>query len=149
MPVKVTFRLLLLFAVLLLGKISSFAQSGDPLTRLWYNEEKNAKIEIYKGKDDRYYGKVVWLKVPTVDGKPKTDAHNSDEKKRNEPILGLIILKGIRKVGKNEYEDGTIYDPKNGSTYKCKMSFEGEKLNLRGYIGFSWIGRTTTWTKAE
>lgn len=149
MPVKNIVRLSLLFAIILLSKIPSFAQSGDPLVRLWYNEEKNAKIEIYKAKDDRYYGKVVWLKVPTVDGKPKTDIHNADEKKRGQPIIGLVILKGIKKVGDNDYEDGTVYDPKNGSTYKCKMYFDGDKLNLRGYIGFSWIGRTTTWTKAE
>lgn len=149
MPIKNIVRLSLLFVLALLSKVPLFAQSGDPLLHLWYNEEKNAKIEIYKAKDGRYYGKVVWLKVPTVDGKPKTDIHNSDEKKRNQPIIGLVILKGIKKVGNNDYEDGTVYDPKNGSTYKCKMSFDGDKLNLRGYIGFSWIGRTTTWTKAE
>ncbi|MGN6567247.1 MAG: DUF2147 domain-containing protein [Flavipsychrobacter sp.] len=149
MPIKNIAHLSLLFVLALLSQVPLFAQSGDPLLHLWYNEEKNAKIEIYKGKDDRYYGKVVWLKVPTVDGKPKTDIHNSDEKKRNQPIIGLVILKGIKKVGDNDYEEGTVYDPKNGSTYKCKMSFDGDKLNLRGYIGFSWIGRTTTWTKAE
>jgi uncharacterized protein (DUF2147 family) len=29
------------------------------------------------------------------------------------------------------------------------MTWKGETLDLRGYIGFSLIGRTTTWTKTD
>jgi uncharacterized protein (DUF2147 family) len=58
-----------------------------------------------------------------------------------------MILKGFEKDGDNEYEDGTIYDPKNGKTYSCIIRQKGNKLSVRGYIGVSLIGRTTTWTK--
>ena len=44
------------------------------------------------------------------------------------------------------YKDGTIYDPKSGKTYSCKMTIDGNKLKIRGYIGISLFGRTEVWT---
>lgn len=126
-----------------------FAQA-DPLGKnLWYNGDKKAKIQIYKATDGKFYGKIVWLKEPDRDGKPKLDIHNNDKARQNDPVMGLIILKAFKKTDDTHYEDGTIYDPKNGKTYSCKMTLEGDKLYVRGYIGFSLIGRTETWTKAD
>jgi hypothetical protein len=48
------------------------AQS-DKIEGVWLNEEKDAKIQIYKARDGKFYGKIVWLKDPTENGKPKTD----------------------------------------------------------------------------
>ncbi len=141
---------LLLLIILALGPATtSFAQT-DPLEHnLWYNTEKTAKIQIYKARDGNFYGKIVWLKIPTVDGKPKVDVHNPDKNRQNDPIMGLLILKGFKKDGEHGYEDGTIYDPKNGKTYSCKMTLDGDKLDVRGYVGFSLLGRTEHWTKAD
>lgn len=148
MPGKYSLRTIFTIAILLGLRSLSFAQ--DALERnLWYNEEKTAKIQIYKGNDGKFYGKIVWLKVPDRDGKPKTDINNPDDKRKNDPVLGLVMLKGFKKDGDKLYDDGTIYDPKNGKTYSCKITNKGNELDVRGYIGFSWIGRTTVWTKAE
>ena len=122
----------------------------DPVERfLWYDAAKTAKIKIFKAPDGKYYGKVVWLKVPDRDGKPKVDSHNPSKARRNDPLLGLLLLKGLEKTGDNTYENGTIYDPNNGKTYSCKLTCKGDLLDLHGYIGFSFIGRSTTWSKAE
>lgn len=128
----------------------SFASAQcDPIEGYWFNEEKSAKVQIYKGRDNRFYGKVAWLKVPTRDGKPKMDQRNPDPNKRNNPIVGLTILKGFEKDGSNEYDDGTIYDPKNGKTYSCKMTLDGSTLDVRGFIGVSMIGRSTKWYRSN
>lgn len=141
-------RLITLSTLILIRSVTLMAQ--DILEKnLWYNEEKTAKIQIYKASDNKYYGKIVWLKIPEVDGRPKVDIHNPDKARRNDPIMGLLLLKGFKKNGEKEYTDGTIYDPKNGKTYKCIMTLKGDRLDLRGYIGFSLIGRTTVWTKTE
>ena len=124
---------------------SVFAQNA--IEGMWFNEEKSAKIQIYKAKDNKYYGKIVWLKEPLRDGKPKTDLENPDPRKRTQPIIGLTILRGFVKDDE-EYEGGTIYDPKNGKTYSCKIKHRGNTLDVRGYVGISLIGRTTTWTRA-
>ena len=140
--------LLLMFAIVLGFNSSAFSQS-DPIERTWYNGQKNGKVQIYKAKDGKFYGKIVWLAEPNRDGRPKLDIHNTDAKKRSRPLMGMVVLRGFKKVGGNEYEDGTIYDPKNGKTYSCKMELNGDKLDVRGYVGVSLLGRTDTWTPAN
>jgi uncharacterized protein (DUF2147 family) len=141
-------RILLLSLLFLLCKITSWAQI-DPIEHEWFNEEKTAKIQIYKAVDGKYYGKIIWLKEPLKDGKPKVDFRNPDANKKNNPVIGLCILKGFNKENTNEYSNGTIYDPKNGKTYSCIINHKGNKLDVRGYYGISLIGRSTIWTLAE
>jgi len=148
MAINKSFRIILLLLTLLGSRFSSWAQA-DQIEHIWYNEEKTGKIQVYKGTDNKFYGKIIWLKEPDRDGKPKTDINNPDEKRRNEPELGLVVLTGFVKDGEHGYQDGKIYDPKNGKTYSCKMTINGNKLDVRGYVGFSLFGRTTKWTRAD
>lgn len=130
----------------------AFAQSNaDDVVGVWFNEEKDAKIEIFKC-GNKYCGKIIWLKEPNrEDGSEKLDRENPEAKLRSRKIMGLQILEGFEFEGDGEYEDGEIYDPKKGKTYDCLMelSDNGKKLDVRGYVGFSLIGRTTTWTRAQ
>ena len=122
--------------------------SADAILGLWFNAEKDAKIEVYKS-DGNYYGKVVWLKNPLDEkGKPKTDVKNPDPKLKTRPRLNLVVLTGLKAKGNGMYEKGKIYDPKNGKTYSCQAELKNAKtLALRGYIGVSVIGRTSEWTR--
>lgn len=85
----------LVFMIALLAQTVAFAQ--DPIEGLWYNEEETAKIKIYRAKNDKFYGKIDWLKEPVKDGKERTDEKNPDKDKRNERLLGLVVLKGFEK----------------------------------------------------
>ena len=134
-----------LFLVSLLGTQLASAQA-DKIEGIWLNEEKDAKIQIYKARDGKFYGKIVWLRDPIKNGKPKTDEKNPKENLKQQPLVELVILKGFEADG-NTYEDGTIYDPQNGKTYDCKMTYKGKTLAIRGYIGLSLFGRTTIWER--
>lgn len=140
---------LLLLTIIFMGINAAVKAQTDPIEKVWYNQEKTAKIQVYKAKDGKFYGKMVWLKEPLENGKPKVDKENPDEKKRNTPLIGLILLRGLEKDGDKEYDGGKIYDPKNGKTYSCKITHKGNSLDLRGFVGISLIGRTSTWTLAE
>jgi uncharacterized protein (DUF2147 family) len=144
-----SFSLRVVFFSLLLSATYTIAKAQDQIEKVWYNQEKTSKIQVYKAKDGKFYGKIIWLKEPLRNGKPKVDEQNPDEKKRSQPTLGLIVLTGLKKDGDKDYEDGKIYDPKNGKTYSCKASYKGNTLDLRGYVGISLIGRTSTWTVAD
>ena len=65
-------------------------------------------------------------------------------------MIGMMILNGMKKQGE-EYAGGQILDPANGKTYKCKMwtSEGGKRLNVRGFIGVSMLGRTQVWVREE
>jgi uncharacterized protein (DUF2147 family) len=141
-------RFVLILLTIVAVSINAKAQT-DKIEGLWYNDVKTAKIQISKESNGKFYGKVVWLKEPLKDVKPKVDEMNSDEKLRSRPRLGLPVLADFVKDGDNKYSGGTIYDPNNGKTYSCKMTYKGKTLDIRGYIGISLFGRTTTWSRAE
>jgi uncharacterized protein (DUF2147 family) len=144
-----TKKLTLSIAMLLFFVLSVSAQNADAVLGKWLNPSGEGQVEIYK-KGDKYFGKLAWIKFPNdANGKPKTDVKNPEESLRTRPELGLELLKNFTFDGDNVYEGGTIYDPKSGKTYSCKMTLNGKKLKIRGYIGVSLFGRTEEWTRVE
>jgi uncharacterized protein (DUF2147 family) len=128
---------------------TAFAQQKDDILGKWLNSSGEGQIEVYK-KGDKYFGKLAWLKNPNNEkGKPKTDHKNPNAGLQNKPLLGLEILKNF-VFDKDEWTDGTIYDPKTGKTYSCNITLKNNgTLNVRGYVGISLIGRTDVWKRVK
>jgi uncharacterized protein (DUF2147 family) len=126
-----------------------FSHAQSQIVGVWYNTVKTGKVEISKV-NNQYFGKIIWLKEPLSEktGKQKVDEYNPDKNLTKNPIIGLEVLKGFEFDGNNVYKNGTIYDPENGKTYKCKITQVDENnLDLRGYIGVPALGRTEKWTR--
>jgi uncharacterized protein (DUF2147 family) len=144
-------RFTLLLAFIFLITLRLYAQNNpDAVLGTWYNGSRESRIEIYKCAD-KYCGKIVWLNEPNYeDGKPKVDKNNPDAKLKSRPIMGMPLMKDFEYDSKNVWEDGEIYDPKSGKTYSCKMTLtDNDRLEVRGYVGISLIGRTDVWTRAK
>lgn len=128
-------------------------QPGDRILGVWATGKAEAHVEIFRD-ENGYHGKIIWLKEPfypdddaTMAGQPKTDRENPDPDLRARSIDGLRIMEGFRYAGRNRWVDGSIYDPENGKTYKCRLQLTDRGiLKVRGYIGVSLFGRTTEWT---
>ena len=128
---------------------SLFAQEANDILGYWLNEEADAKIEVFK-QDDKFFGKIVWLEEPKYEnGEWKLDTENPDENLRHRKKLGLQIMRNlVWDKGDKEWNDGKIYDAREGDTYSLYATLKGKEiLNLRGYIGFSIFGKTTSWTR--
>lgn len=147
----------LLVSMVFFAALSSAAAAADPdaIVGVWNNAEKDAKIEVFRC-GEAYCGRIVWLKTPDypadsedgVPGTPKLDHNNPDKALQQMPVIGLQIVRDFRFDEENRWSGGLVYDPKNGKTYKGKMTLTAQdRLDLRGYIGISLIGRTTTWTR--
>jgi uncharacterized protein (DUF2147 family) len=139
-----TKKLTLIPFVFLMFLRLSFAQTApqDAVVGVWFNAEKDGKVQIYK-QADKYYGKLIWLK------NSRKDNENPDNKLKSRDLQGIVLLSGFKYTGK-AWEDGTIYDPKNGKTYSCIIkSVNANTLDIRGYVGISLLGRTTRWTRAN
>lgn len=131
--------------------VACLAQNPDDVVGIWLNPIGEGKIKIFKS-GEYYYGNLIWIKNPLNEqGQPKVDDKNPDASKRNRKIQGLLILTGFTFDANNKHWDkGQIYDPKSGKLYSCKMTIGSDgKLNIRGFIGISLIGRTESWTRVE
>ncbi|PBI94513.1 hypothetical protein BSF41_02620 [Flavobacterium sp. ACN2] len=107
--------------------------------------EAKSIVEIYE-KSGKIYGKVVDI---LRDSRKKDVCVKCDGAEKNKPILGMVIINGLKKDG-SEYNGGTILDPTSGKKYKCYVTLESaDKLKLRGYVGISLMGRTQYWTRVK
>jgi len=121
----------------------SQAVMKDAVLGEWLAESKDGKVLIYK-QGEKYFGKISWGR----DGDRK-DVNNPDDKLKTQPVIGSVILRGFDFTGKI-WENGTIYDPSNGKTYSCTIKIKKpNELEIRGYVGISLLGRTTTWTRVK
>lgn len=142
-------KIFLLATMLCFSLLALAKTNPDDIIGVWLSANGQAHLQIYK-EADKYFGKLVWLKDPNnAKGGPKVDANNPDESLRTKPLLGLVILRNF-KYDDGEWSGGRVYDPQNGKDYKCYMKLKDAKtLNVRGYIGFSLLGRTEVWTRVK
>ena len=129
--------------------ISLFAQKD--IVGVWKTIDddgvtEKSYVEIWKD-GNTYKGKI--LDIFNKDDRDNLCTEcDEDDPRYNKPVLGLQIIDKLKKVDENEWDDGEILDPNNGEVYDCKMYID-EKGNLivRGYIGWSLIGRSQTWIR--
>jgi len=129
--------------------IAFYAQSHSVIGKWKTIDDQTGKaksiVEIYE-RSGKVYGKIVDI-IDSEKRKSLCTVCTGDEK--NKPIVGLVIIKGLKKDGK-EYNDGKILDPTTGKLYKCFLALEGnDKLKVRGYIGVSLFGRTQIWNRVK
>ena len=114
--------------------------------------EQLSIVEIRKGNDGRYHGKIVY-RYPNSHSITLTNCTKCPAPNTNKPILGLEILSGFREDPNkpDSYIDGRVLEPTSGRIYKGKavVSGEGKRLRMRGYMGVSALGRTVVWLRTD
>jgi uncharacterized protein (DUF2147 family) len=125
--------------------------TADPTSPigLWKTfDDKTGKakglIRIYEH-DGKFFGRLEESFSPGAEHRVCTVC--TDERK-DQPVIGLTIIRNLQRDD-NEYAGGDILDPESGSVYRCKMHLEegGARLVVRGFIGFSLLGRSQTWQR--
>ena len=114
--------------------------------------EQLSIVEIRKGADGRYHGKIAY-RYPVPGGAALINCTKCPPPYTNQPLLGLEILSGFKEDPdkRNAYVDGKILEAKSGKIYKAKanLSADGKRLRLRGYVGISVLGRTQVWIRTD
>ncbi|RYY77987.1 MAG: DUF2147 domain-containing protein [Moraxellaceae bacterium] len=136
--------------------LTTFANAAD-LTGTWRTiDDKTgvvrAHIKMTKQADGGYIGTLV-EDFPAAGETPLVTCNKCPAPYTNKPIIGLQILKGFREDPNhpNNFIDGKVLDPRSGHIYsgKAKLSSDGRKFRLRGYVGISVLGRSQTWLRQE
>ena len=136
------------------GTARAAPTAAESILGRWLVDDKEAVVEIYPCAA-AFCGRIAWLKEPLfppdddggMAGKPKTDRNNPVAARRTDPILGSTVLRDLQFTGSG-WERGRLYDPETGTTYTCRARLTGaSRLEIRGYLGFSVLGRTVVWTR--
>ncbi|MCU4392458.1 DUF2147 domain-containing protein [Acinetobacter courvalinii] len=143
-----------LISILFLTMISSFSFAQD-ITGLWQSiDDKTGApkgiVEIRQEANGTYTGKVVKI-TPRTGYIPKEICVDCPAPYTNKPIIGLDVVTGLKHSEGLNYTSGRILDPNTGKIYsmKAKLSANGKRLHLRGYLGISALGRTQIWIRTE
>ncbi|MBD8010294.1 MULTISPECIES: DUF2147 domain-containing protein [Acinetobacter] len=146
------FKLVLMFFVTMMSGMI-YAQD---LTGTWQQiDDKTgspkAIIEIRQNDNGTFAGKIVKV-TPRPGYTPQKTCNKCPAPYTNQPILGMDVLTGLKNVeGTNNYEKGRVIDPLSGKIYdaKVRLSANGKRLTLRGYVGVSALGRSQTWIRQD
>lgn len=141
-----------LYTTLLFFTVSALtlsAQQTESPEGMWQTKddetgEVESVVEIYE-QDGAYFGRIAEILTDNKDAK----CTKCSGKQKDQPVLGLVIIKDLEKDG-DEWNGGTIMDPRNGSTYRLISWFDEDPNTL--YIrGKHWTGlyRTQTWTRKK
>lgn len=123
------------------------AQKCDAVLGTWLSATKEGHILMYK-RGNKYYGKLNWIILPKdASGKLQTDKMNVHPELKKRQLLNLEIVKDFVCDG-DTYKNGTIYDPKRGKAFNCKLSVSGNILTVKGYIGMIPV-HTEKWTRIK
>jgi len=143
-----------LFGALILSVMSSLSFAED-ITGMWQSiDDKTgapkALVEIRKEANGTYAGKIVKI-TPRAGYTPKETCVDCPAPYTNKPILGLDVMTGLKQGEGLNYVNGRILDPNSGKIYsmKAKLSSNGKRLHLRGYVGVSALGRNQIWLRDE
>ncbi len=128
------------------------APSGEPSAAgLWEQVDENTgKPESWFRITERngiYQGTIVKIFFKPGED-PNWICDKCEGAERGAPVLGLALIKGMNRKGLT-YENGTIMDPRDGAVYRAlmQMSPDGKKLEVRGYLGISFFGRSQIWNR--
>ena len=142
-------------ACLLAGAAFGAAAQATSPAGLWRTIDDSSKkdkslVRIVEA-NGVYTGKVE--KIVDPDSPKDGVCKDCSDERKDKPILGMTIIRNMKQSGddKTLFEGGDILDPNNGKVYKSKMKLidGGSKLEVRGFIGISLLGRTQTWVRAE
>ena len=138
----------MIFKVILFVYILINSFQSNEIEDVWITQDdesgkKKSEVLLYKN-DGKLYGKIINLLLEEDKGKLCVNCKGEN---KNLPIEGMVIVEGLMLNGKT-WEEGTILDPKSGKTYSCYITFDDDNtLKVRGYIGFSLLGRTQKWIR--
>lgn len=117
---------------------------------VWYDDTGKGAVKIEICTPTTLCGKIYWLKEPMADdGQPKIDRHNPEPSKRRRPICGLPIMGNLEKISDGGFDNGWVYDPKEGKSYSVALDLVGpDTLKVTGYKGMRFLGKSFIWTRA-
>lgn len=143
---------LMALSVCCLFVFASVAQAQTPSTVVgkWRtiddgNGKPSSIVEVYL-ENNKLYGRVLQVLQSSQGPHPKCIKCSGERK--DQPVEGMVIMWDLTSKDGVQWDNGSILDPKNGTSYRCRVKLASpERLQVRGFVGISLFGRTQTWER--
>ena len=135
-----------LFLIFILASPLTYAQTIVGKWKAVNNNKPSSLIQIYRGSNGKYYGKMVEIYDPEL---AKNICSKCPDNRKGKKMKDLVIIRDLKiNADKKSAEGGKILDPKKGKEYNCKVWLEGDNtLKMRAFVGF--LYGTRTWTRQK
>jgi uncharacterized protein (DUF2147 family) len=106
-----------------------------------------ALVRLFE-KDGRIFGRIEKALEASATNNEVCDL--CTDERRGLPKIGMMIIRDMRRDGE-VWDGGDILDPDNGKVYRCRLRVvdDNRSLEVRGFIGFSLLGRTQMWERVD
>lgn len=137
-------------AALLAFALPSLADQASPAGRWRTIDDATGKprsvVEITESNGE-LQGRVLQV-IDPPGGNPNPLCAKCEGERKDQPVVGMTFLWGLKRDG-DQWSGGSILDPNNGKVYRAKATLVegGAKLEVRGFIGISLLGRTQVWLR--
>lgn len=137
-------------AIAALGAAPALAAGVPKEAGVWIDDSGKGAVKI-EPCGAKLCGRIVWLRDPiNASGEPLTDKNNPDASMNKRPICGLPTIGNVAAMQEGGFDGGWVYDPKVGKSYTVALQLVGpDKLQVTGYLGMRFLGKSFIWTRAK
>ncbi|HKK75794.1 MAG TPA: DUF2147 domain-containing protein [Saprospiraceae bacterium] len=113
--------------------------------------EERSHIRIYRNSQGEIEGRVTEvLSSPVPIDETVCQKCSRDDPRYKQPVEGMVVITDMKaSPDKKSARGGQILDPESGREYGCILTLteNGQKLKVRGFVGFKALGRTQVWRR--